>query len=269
MNIRRTIRLPLAALLLSSLLAITGCATNAAGDARRYDLPPMREDTIARLAVDGPNAYINALRVPHGSYVRDGDVVTTGPGTSVQLLFNQGGSVQLDQNTDPLFRLIRQSACVLMEIAVGQAAVATNNTCIEFRNQRLNTAGVARSLINVDVRGNEARITVIEGRVEMANPGSAVLYANDQYVATSPSAWYVQKLAPEAARARGAWTQRYFAVPAARLPDATIPLLLLGGIGAVIFGRDAPATASPPEPVGVSSQNRAAGSTRTQPDQQP
>ena len=49
MNIRRPIRLPPAALLFLLLLlpAMTGCATNAAANARRYDLPPMREQ-IAR-----------------------------------------------------------------------------------------------------------------------------------------------------------------------------------------------------------------------------
>ena len=63
-------------------LAGAGCAGNAAGYAPTYDLPPIREGTLARLAVDGPNAYLTGERVVSGRYVKSAETVTTGPGTS-------------------------------------------------------------------------------------------------------------------------------------------------------------------------------------------
>ena len=244
MKITRLIRLPLAA----CAFAVVGCATNVPADSRRYELPPMRQDTIARLAVDGPNAYINTIKVPHGSYVRDGDIVTTGPGTSVQLLFNNGASIQLDQNTDPLFTMIGEGTCVLMEIIFGQAAVATNGRCVEFRNKKHNTEGVGRSLINVAARENETRVTVIEGHVDMLRPGPAALGADDEYVATSGTTWYVRQLTHGEALSRGAWTQRYFPAPSARQQDATIPIII-GLIGlATLFGGGHGDAAKPSQP---------------------
>lgn len=222
-------------------IAVGGCATNAPLDPPSFSLPPIREDTIARLAVDGRNAYINGVQVPHGVYVRDGETVTTGPATSVTLVLNSGASIQLDQNTDPLFRLIRQGACVLMEIIRGQAAVATGGTCVEFSNERLNAAGVAHSLINIRAEESEMRVTVIEGQVDMLRPGPAALRTNDEYVSTRDGAWHVRQLTPADAAAASAWTRNYFR-PAARptQPDYRIPALTAIGVavGAYILNKD-------------------------------
>lgn len=174
------------------------------------ELPEVRVDTIARLAVDGPHAFINRRPAPSGSYVFDGDTVTTGPGTSALLVLNDGGSVQLDQNTDPEFRLLRQGACLLMSILRGQAAIDTKGGCIEFRNQRLNTAGVARSVVNIRVTNREAWVTVIEGSVEMMAPRMAKLGAYDQYSAASNGKSAIRRMTAADAYAAGAWRQRYF-----------------------------------------------------------
>jgi hypothetical protein len=238
MNILRLILLPT----IACALAIGGCATTSRADAPAYPLPPIRDDMLARLAVDGPNAYINNARVPHGSYVRDGDVVTTGPGTSVNLIMNSGASIQLDQNTDPLFRLIRQGACVLMEIVRGQAAVATNGACVEFRSERLDTAGVAHSVIDIVAAEHESRVTVIEGQVDMFRPGAAALRTYDQYVGSPDGTWQVRQLAPEDAMATGAWTRNYFRPPPRaqqqQQSNILIPVLIGIGLGAYFGSQD-------------------------------
>lgn len=241
MNLTRLIVLPC----IACALAVGGCATNAPNDPPSFSLPPIREGTIARLAVDGGNAIINGVRVPHGAYVRDGDTVTTGPATSVTVVLNNGASIQLDQNTDPLFRLIRQGACVLMQIIRGQAAVATGGTCLEFRNERLNTAGVAHSLINIRADESEARVTVIEGEVEMQRPGAAVLHTNDEYVSTVYGAWQVRQLTPADAAAAGAWTRNYFR-PVARESQSNYWLPLLTIIGGALILNHGGGTSHPP-----------------------
>ena len=259
MNIPRFIKMPI----LACVLAVGGCATSGAPGSSAYTMPPMREDTIARLAVDGQNAYINGVRALHGSYIRDGEVVTTGPATSVNLILNSGASIQLDQNTDPLFKLIRQGACVLMEIVRGQAAVATNNACVEFRNERLDTGGLAHSVINVVAAEREVRVTVIEGQVQMLRPGAAIIYANQEYIATEGGRWQMRQITPAEAAGSGVWTRDYFRA-AARQQQSNflIPALIAIGLGTYFINKDSGGS----QP--TSTQSPASGRTTSQPPSQ-
>jgi hypothetical protein len=235
MNIPRLIKVAI----IACLLTVGGCATTGAPGSAANDLPPMREDTIDRLAGDGQNAYINGVRAPHGSYVRDGEVVTTGPGTSANLILNSGASIQLDQNTDPLFKLIRQGACVLMEIIRGQAAVATNDACVEFRNDRLDTAGVAHSVINIHAAEREVRVTVIEGQVQMLRPGDAMVGANQEYVSTEGGRWQVRQITPAEAAGTGVWTRDYFRAAARQnQSNYLIPAIIAIGLGTYFNNKD-------------------------------
>lgn len=200
MDMSRRFKLPI----IACAVAISGCAAT-----NPYNLPPPREDTIGRLAVDGQNAFINGVRVPNGSYVREGEKVVTGPATSVNLILNSGASIQLDQNTDPIFRLVRQGACALMELIRGQVAVATNNACVEFVTERLDTAGLAHSVINILAAESEVRVTVIEGEVQMSRPGARTVAPNQEY-RSDGTRGEVQQLTPADAAASGAWTRNYF-----------------------------------------------------------
>jgi hypothetical protein len=177
-------------------------------------LPPMRADTVGRLMVDGGNAFINGQRVQGGNYVFDGDTVSTGPATSVKLLLNDNGEIQLDENTDPLFK---QGACLLMRILRGRVAFQ-NMKCQEFEDG-LKMAGVARSYVNIMSSQNESRVTVIAGEVDMRSPTQATLRSDMQYVATSDGAAQVLQLTPEQAVATVAWTRNFFRPPVAPPPD--------------------------------------------------
>jgi hypothetical protein len=217
-------------------LALGGCASTGQLPGEPA-LPPIRAGTIARLIVDGPNAYIDGQPVRSGSYVVDGDTVSTGPGTSAKLILNEGGEIQLDENTDPLFK---QGACLLLKIFHGRVAFQ-NMKCQEFEDG-LNMAGVARSFVHIESLENESRVTVIEGEVEMRSPSQATLGRNAEYVATADGAVQVLQLTPEEANARLAWTRKYFGPKAARQSDGLSPTeagAIGAGIGVFldIFGR--------------------------------
>lgn len=171
-------------------------------------LPPVREDTIGRLRVDGINAFINGQRVQGGNYVFDGDTVSTGPATSAKLLLNDGGEIQLDENTDPLFK---KGACLLMKILRGRVAFH-NMHCQEFEDG-FKMAGVARSYVHIMSTQFGSRVTVIAGEVDMRSPTRATLRSDMQYVATSEGTAQVLQLTPEQAVATVAWTRNFFRPP--------------------------------------------------------
>jgi ferric-dicitrate binding protein FerR (iron transport regulator) len=212
-------------------LTASGCATSAAGYAPAYELPPIREGTLGRLAVDGPNAYLNGERVSSGRYVMSGDTVTTGPGTSAMLLLNAGGYVQLDENTDPLFR---EGLCLLIKVLHGQ--VLFSNVKCQQVEAGANLAFVAHSVVNLKASDEETRVTVLDGQVDMTRPGKATLGRYAEYLVIPNAAPLVTQLTPEQAATRVAWQQRYFRVNASQAPDRVSPAgaaavgAFLGGI---------------------------------------
>jgi hypothetical protein len=227
-------------------LALGGCAATGPTYSEP-ELPPVREGTIARLRVDGPNAYINRRPVQGVSYVVDGDTVTTGPGTSALLVLNQGGEIQLDENTDPLFR---QGACLLMKILRGRVAFR-NLKCQQFEDG-LQMAGVAHSYVHIASSESASRVTVIEGQVEMRSPGPATLGKYAEYVATREGAVQVLQLTEAEALARVAWTRNYFRPPAAQQSTRVSPwgAAAIGvGLGVILdrmLGRDSSPRQEPP-----------------------
>ena len=230
-------------------LVLGGCAPT--GPAlTKSALPPMRTDTIGRLLIDGRNAFINGRPVvQNGSYVFSGETISTGPGTSVLLVLNDGGEIQLDQNTDPL---LLEAFCLVMEMARGRAAVK-NAACLQLRTKKPDTAGLVDSFVHVEVAPDAARVTVLQGRVTMQTPSQASLGPNQEYVARTGGGVETLQLTPEQAYARVAWTQNYFRQPTAQASDGLSSggAAVLGGVIAAIthyiFNRnkDAPVQREP------------------------
>lgn len=184
-------------------LALGGC--DSVPISTEPELPPVRTDTIGRLRVDGPQAYINGRLAHTGSYVIDGDTVSTGERTSAIVMLNDGGQIQLDAHTDPL---IRQGICLLLKIARGKVAMH-NLKCHQFEDP-WDAKGAAHSLVHIEVTQTESRVTVLVGRVTMSSPTEATLLADQEYVAARDGTAQVLQLTPEQANARIAWTRNYF-----------------------------------------------------------
>jgi hypothetical protein len=210
-------------LVAAALATLAGCATPSG---------PQRE-ILGSLEVDGGNAFINGSRAYPGASVRDGDVVTTGSATSVRVRFRDDGFVQLDENTDPLFRLFREGGCILVKIATGQAFVDARRICIEDPNLVV----VLNSKVNWRIEGAQSVVTVIEGSVSVERPVRIALKQYDQYLARpQKSEGPPRRLTREQAEATTLWTKRFS--PASRRPP--------GEVGRDRFDR--PEFAPPPRP---------------------
>ena len=208
--------------------AIFGCEQMAPPPAPPWDnLPPAREDTIGRLQVDGTRAYLNDTPVTNGAYVRAGDVLATGANTGARVVLNDGGFVQLDQNTDPEFTLIRQGTCVLVKFAHGRGLL-TSVKCVEAQAGQLNF--VLKSLVNLQTTGEAAQVTVLEGKVEITSPASAFVETFQEYALSSTGATSLVTLTPEQAQATVEWSKRFFRTPSAGNQDGGSPGAVMGGV---------------------------------------
>jgi len=219
-------------LLLSPLLVtISGCEQPPPASPPPWEhLPPVREDTIGRLQVDGTHAYLNGGPVTNGAYIRAGDVLSTGANTGAKVIFNWGGYVQLDENTDPEFTLVRQGACVLVKFAHGRGLLKSVQ-CVEAQAGPL--AVVLKSLVNLQTTGEAAQVTVLEGQIEVTSPQSALVEKFQQYSVSGAGAVNLVTLTPEQAQATVAWKNRFFRVPAGQAGEGMSPEVAVG-IGAVV-----------------------------------
>ena len=135
---------------------------------------------IGTLRVDGTGVFLNQTRARDGMQVYDGDTLTTEANSSATVEFLQGGLVQLDEQTDPIFKLLRESLCILVNIVKGQVFVNSGNMCIEIQTQNL--AGALNSSINMHVTSEQSVLTVLQGAIRVTEPRELSVRALEQVV---------------------------------------------------------------------------------------
>lgn len=129
---------------------------------------------IGVLAAEGSAVYINGAPAHDGDEVCDGDNVTTGEGSSAQVMLGddrEGDTVQLDANTDPRFRRL-PSGCVLVDaIRRGRLLAEQRRTraCLIFEVQNKlyfqRAATVHIEAIPAGAAPARAEVSVIKGEV--------------------------------------------------------------------------------------------------------
>lgn len=124
---------------------------------------------IGWLEATGPNVYYNFSRTKAGRAVKSGDNVSTGPGSRATVTLNQGGSVTIDENTDPQF--LQEAWCVLVKMLKGQVHGDGPGLCFETPH----ASGVIQSEVNFRVTDAETIITVFAGSVELTSPSQVRL----------------------------------------------------------------------------------------------
>lgn len=190
-------------------LLLAGCASSSYDSrtpARPARSEPPLAKPLARLEVDGLNVRHNGSEARDGATVRDGDIITTGPGSSARIVFVSGGYVQLDENTDPVFRILGELGCIVVEIATGQAFVDARRVCISDSN----VGGLLNSRANWSTNGVTTVLTVLEGSFDVQRPTRTRLGELHQYTVTRGDLVRSQRLSPDQAAATAAWTTRYF-----------------------------------------------------------
>jgi hypothetical protein len=210
---------------------VAGCAQTPPPPPPWENLPPIREDSIGRLQVDGANAFINGMHAANGAYVKDRDRVTTGPGTSARVILNPpGGIVQLDQNTDPDFILIKEGTCLLIKFAKGQGLLK-NVKCVEAEGGDI--AIVLKSLVNFKAAEHEAQVTVLEGHVDVTSPPNAAVGQFQRYTFVGGGGT-LEQLTQEQANATAAWAMGYFRQPSVQQESGLSPAAFIAAAAAAL-----------------------------------
>jgi hypothetical protein len=174
-------------------------------------IPPTEppKDLIGTLRISGPNVFLNGSGAENGMSVYNGDNVTTGSGSSAIVVLPNGGSVQLDENTDPIFTWERfqTGICLIVKIFRGQAWVDESEYCVGLINS--NTDLLINSKVNIKIAPSRSVITVLEGNVTIERPRKLRIQASEQVTISERGIEGVRKLTRQELRSVISWRGIY------------------------------------------------------------
>lgn len=182
-------------------------------------------------SIEGPNAFVDpgnsgAGRPAHlGQTLLGGDRFYTGPGTHMKIDFANGGSVELDENTDP--SLFQDLGCLVVSLfRSGRIFVDKAAACVDSLDTR--SQQFSKVVYAVMPSGPYLQITVVEGQARTLRPA----------VATVPAGWRIDvnsrrilgggrayQVSDEEIRRSIVWTQYYRSVPGRGTRNGLVPEL--------------------------------------------
>src|SRR6266446_9261518 len=143
-----------------------GTIGNTGGGAQGGGFPSNPPSRVGILEVSGTQVFVNGASAHSGEAIYDGNRVTTGAGSSGLINLDGGGSLQLDENTDPVFRfqLLKEGWCLVVNLVSGQMFDDTHTgRCVQINTP--DGSGVVASNVNVHVGNSGSTWTVLEGAV--------------------------------------------------------------------------------------------------------
>ena len=169
--------------------------------------PPSR---VGILKVSGSQVFVNGTSAQSGEAIYNGNRVTTGAASSGLVDLDTGGSLQLDENTDPLFRfqLLKEGWCLVVNIASGQIFDDTHSGgCVEINTP--DGSGVVASSVNVHVGNSGSTWTVLEGAVRLTRPAGTVVQPLESLMVSKGRMVSTRRLSSDEAARMTEWRFKY------------------------------------------------------------
>lgn len=159
-------------------LACPTCTTSPAVPSTTAATPPVPVQVAHVSAIyNGSAAFVGstAARVNEPIYL--GDHFYTGAGTMMEVTLESGGTVMLDENTDPGF--FQTAKCFIIRLLSGRMTVTnTQPLCVE---NGPNVAG-QHSYVLYEAHSGSLRITVFQGQVTTLSPSGFTINAGQSMI---------------------------------------------------------------------------------------
>jgi hypothetical protein len=126
-----------------------------------------RSPTSAALRVVGPQVYLNDQRVPQQTTTTPGDRVRTGAASSALIDWADRTSVQLDENSDPLW--LWDGAVLQVNLGYGWFLIDTDDYDIRINNELCVAVASSRVVVN-PVPGRYIDLYLLEGNLSFLRP---------------------------------------------------------------------------------------------------
>ena len=227
------------ALAVSACMALQSCATTPQGGgeptAYQSDCKPVGTLRLAGERKVRLNNRLASDKVP----VCSGDSVSTGPNSGAYVLFDSGGYVQFDQNSDPIFRVLQELVIEVIGLNAGQIFAQSppgGQIRVSGTNGDFETNGTQ---FNLRMSGDASVLTVIEGQVSLRRPAMTAVYPGEQVGYRRGAMDYRRSLSPSMMAEVTQWRARYpmpdrNTSPAPNTSGSAVPLSTILGVVGVI-----------------------------------
>jgi len=191
--------------LITVLLSLMGCVPVSYTG---WTGPQQRRIGTLRLLGDGL-VHLNGRQATNGKTVYERDQLSTGAGSGALVEF-AGGSIQLDENTDPWFEWKKNEHgqnCLYFHIEFGQVWVVNDRRLVCFDSPH--SGGGIYSIVNIRVDRLATAITVFEGQVRVTRPASQLLRAREDVAVERNRIGPVRVLADRELQEVSRWRDNY------------------------------------------------------------
>jgi len=118
------------------------------------------------VAIQGPKATVAGRPAQLHMPVHENEHVKTGPGSTITIQFSKGGFMQLHENTDPVFTIIRETMCLLIQMFYGDAILDTGGQCVNIDTPE--SSAFIHTKTHIRIENGYTTYKVLEGRIDVA-----------------------------------------------------------------------------------------------------
>lgn len=182
-------------------LAVVACVPPGPG--------PGPDGQIGVLATSGSQVFVNGRLAAAGTAIRNGDTVSTGAASSALVNFRTGGSLQLDENTDPSLRQFVFAARCVIEIVAGSGDLYADTDPCDCVFRSPETEATCGSKFAASVAGGRTTIILLGGRMSIRQPVATDLRPLEMIVLTRAGIVDRRTLSKAEASDAVAWRSQY------------------------------------------------------------
>lgn len=170
------------------------------------------QKAIGTLQVLGPHVFVNEMPAVNGQTIVSDDHITTGKASSAVIHFFSGGLIQLDENTDPGFKLVwDQTHCIffVFKHLVGQAYEETSPECSTNYQAAHGSWKNHGTQFNISVSKDQSVMTVLAGTMELLSPKSMLQSEGLQMIVSNAGVQSMRRLAPDELKKITRWREKF------------------------------------------------------------
>lgn len=150
--------------------------------------------TTATLFAAGPQVYVNDRPARSGMPIRSGDRVRTGGGSSALVRWSEGTTIQVDQNSDPLF--IWSEGILYVNCGYGWFLFDTGRLRVRVENELSEILIGSRAALRI-VPGRSFDAYLLEGRLDLLRPPGPPLMPGEKVLVGSQGILAYAPISPE------------------------------------------------------------------------